>query len=180
MDRSEWMRRAQRGDDEAFYELINSDRERLYRIAYRYLRNEDDVLEAIQEMTYRAYKQLRKLKRPEYVSTWLIRILINYCIYEQKRRRRVLPILEPLPDERASAMDLSGLGIELAVERLELKYRQIILLKYYHDLTIGEIARILERPEGTVKTWLNKALRSLRGTMGTEVDGEPCWNGKSE
>ncbi|UUZ92843.1 hypothetical protein LJK87_47525 [Paenibacillus sp. P25] len=88
MTLEERVRAAQRGDDEAFYALVSEDKERLYRIGYAYLKNETEVLEAIQEVTCRAYMKVRKLKEPKYFHTWLIRILIHYCIDEQKRKRK--------------------------------------------------------------------------------------------
>ena len=65
---------------------------RLYRIAYAYLHNEDDALEVIQESTYRAYRNLKKLKQPNYFETWLIRILLNCCADERKRQGRFRPV----------------------------------------------------------------------------------------
>ncbi|RIE01896.1 sigma-70 family RNA polymerase sigma factor [Cohnella faecalis] len=159
-------RMALSGDDEAFFRLVTDDRERLLRIAYAYMKNEHDALEAIQEATCRAYAKLRKLKEPSLFLTWYTRILINCCIDEQKRKRRMLPMLrlpegaaiDRLPDER--------LRLDAAIAKLAPHYRHIIILKYYEDMTLTEIARLLEKPDGTVKTWLNKALKKLRADLG--------------
>lgn len=157
---------AQNGDDEAFYELVCAEKERLYRIAYAYLKNEADALEALQEATCRAYLKLRKLKEARYFQTWLTRILIHYCIDEQKRKRRVLPLYE-LPDTLAHDLALDDkLRLELAIDRLPPNYRHIIILKYYEDMTLTDISKLLEKPEGTVKTWLHKALEELRLAYG--------------
>ncbi|MFC0215623.1 sigma-70 family RNA polymerase sigma factor [Paenibacillus chartarius] len=165
----EQVRAAQLGDDEAFHALISMDRERLYRIAYAYLRNEIEALEALQETTCRAYMKLRKLKEPRYFHTWLIRILINYCIDEQKRCRKTMPLTHPAeqPVHETPALD-AKLDMELAIERLPPKYRHVIILKYYQDMTLTDIAELLEKPEGTVKTWLHKALKQLKGDFGKE------------
>lgn len=74
------------GDDEAFYALIILHKDKMYRIAYTYMKNETEALEAVQEATCRAYVQLRKLREPSYFGSWLIRILMNYCVDELKRR----------------------------------------------------------------------------------------------
>jgi RNA polymerase sigma-70 factor (TIGR02954 family) len=169
-----WVRAAQRGDDEAFFRLISSDKERLYRIAFAYLKNEADSLEALQELACRAYSKLGKLKEPRYFSTWLIRILIHYCIDEQKRRRKQISTAFQEPafvlDPHASLDD--RLGLEYAIEKLEPRFQHVIILKYYQDMTLTEIARLLDKPEGTVKTWLNKALTQLRAQVGHERGGE--------
>lgn len=163
---------AQQGDDEAFFQLLNVEKERLYRIAFAYLRNESDALEAIQETTCRAYVKLRKIKEPRYFATWLIRILIHYCIDEQKRKRKVV-ILPQFPEPASNTPTADDkLSLEGAIDQLAPHYRHIIILKYYQDMTLTEIARLLEKPEGTVKTWLNKALKQLRSQIGPEGCGE--------
>ncbi len=163
---------ARDGDDEAFYELVRSGKERLYRIAYAYLKNESDALEAIQEATCRAYVQLRKLKEPRYFHTWFTRILIHCCIDERKRRRRVIPVRE-LPEPLAHDLSLDDrIGLSVEIDRLAPKYRHIIILKYYEDMTLTDISSLLEKPEGTIKTWLNKALKQLRSAYGRKGGGE--------
>ncbi|UJF34194.1 sigma-70 family RNA polymerase sigma factor [Paenibacillus hexagrammi] len=168
MSTEEKVRAAQIGDTEAFQQLVSADKQRLYSIAYAYLKNEIDALEAIQETTCRAYLKLSKLKEPRYFHTWFIRILINYCIDEQKRKRNMLPLFH-LPEPLAADLALDDkLSLQMAIDRLAPKLRHIIILKYYEDLTLTEIASLLEKPEGTVKTWLNKALQQLRNTFRKE------------
>lgn len=160
-----------KGDAEAFYELMNFHKNQLYRIAFRYLKSEQDALEAIQETTYRAYRSLKKLKEPKYFQTWLIRILINVCNDELKRLIQT-PLsgevnqngMTALDDssEPGGSMDLLRLDILAALDRLDLRYRQVIELKYFEDITIQQIALILERPEGTIKTWLTQSYKQLK------------------
>jgi RNA polymerase sigma-70 factor (ECF subfamily) len=156
---------AQKGNDQAFFELIQENKGKLYRIAFSFFKNEEMALEAIQEVTCRAYLKLNRLREPAYFETWLVRIMMNYCISEQKRQKRVLP--QRLDDEAAPGADSDTLlEIEAAVARLEWKYQKIIMLKYFHDFTVNEIARVLGCPDGTVKTWLHKALQLLRQDLG--------------
>lgn len=127
-------------------------------------------MEAIQETTFRAYRNLKKLKKPEYFQTWMIRILINVCQDELKYLKNQAPydlevssgLIDDPRKEPGGSMNLQRLDIILALEQMDLKYRQIIELKYFEDFTIRNIADILDRPEGTVKTWLNQALKQLR------------------
>lgn len=161
-----------RGDAEAFYELMNLHKEQLYRIAFRYLQSEQDALEAVQEMTYRAYRSISKLKEPKFFQTWLIRILINTCNDELKRLKVQIPMneeiiynnLKDLDDstEPGGRADLQRLDILEALDHLDTKYRQVIELKYFEDLTIQQIAVALERPEGTIKTWLIQSYKQLK------------------
>jgi RNA polymerase sigma-70 factor (ECF subfamily) len=176
VDIEELLRAAKRGDEEAFYALMSSQKERLYRIAYAYLKNEDDALEAIQETTYRAWKTFGRLREARLFPTWVVRILLNCCNDEWKRRKRFAK-REPAADavdDRAGAKEsqwATRLQLTEAVARLEPKYKQLIVLKYFEDMTLTEIADTLERPLGTVKTWLHQALRSMRPMMNEEEDG---------
>lgn len=168
---------AQRGDDQAFYELINQHKARLYRMAWTHMRHEQDTLEAVQETVTRAYIQLKKLRDARFFSTWLIRILLNVCIDELRRRGRQSPssmeLLQGLPEERVMyKQDKDGVSIEErlliehAVDRLDENEKQVILLKYYEDMTITDISDVLQCPPGTIKTRLHRALNKLRNIMG--------------
>lgn len=159
---------ARKGDEEAFYRLITAQKEQLYNIAYCYLKNEQDALEAIQETVCRAYVKLDKLQEPKYFGSWLIRILINYCIDEQKRRKRKVPLEDSVAHCDSTALE--SLIVEEAVEKLGDKYKQVIVLKYFQDMSISDIAKVMERPEGTIKTWIFRALERLRDLLGKESD----------
>jgi RNA polymerase sigma-70 factor (TIGR02954 family) len=164
---------AKQGDDDAFFLLISAEKARFYNIAFAYLRNESEALEALQEVTCRAYEKLGKLKDPQYFYTWVIRILIHYCIDEQKRNRKMIPLLH-LPNTlttESTPME-EKIRLEWAIAKLSPRYRHIIILKYYQDMTLIEISKLLEKPEGTVKTWLNKALIQLRVYIGKDRSGD--------
>lgn len=170
MEQTELAAAACRGDEKAFHTLVSGQQRRLYGIAYSYLHHEQDALEAVQEAVCRAWIKCGKLKDPGTFIPWLIRILINCCVDEQKRKKRV----QPLPDNadiRSNEMiSDSKIDLERALDRMKPKYRHVLMLKYYEDMTLTEIARVLDRPEGTVKTWLHQGLKQLRGKM--ETGGE--------
>ena len=142
-------------------------KEQLYRIAYSYLKNEHDALEAIQEVSCRAYAGYGRLKNPEYFHTWLIRIMINYCIDELKRKKRQTDNIQNEFTDEVN-IDENSLYISSLLEGLEPKYRKVILLKYFEDLTLEQISRVLEKPVGTVKTWLYKAHQKLKDLLEKE------------
>lgn len=163
MEEIELARAACEGDEKAFYALLSMHRRRLYAIAYSYLHNDSDALEVLQETVCRAWMKCAKLKTPEAFVPWLIRILINCCADEQKRRKRLIPVEEISGRENAAEMvNDSKLDLERALSRMKPKYRHVLILKYYEDMTVPEIARILDCPEGTIKTRLHQGLRLLR------------------
>jgi RNA polymerase sigma-70 factor (TIGR02954 family) len=159
---------AKKGNAEAFTTLMSSQQERLYRIAYAYLHNEADALEAIQETTYRAFNKINKLKDPALFSTWIIRILLNYCSDERKRNQR-FSSKEALP-ESSSLDHTEDFDLTSALGELDSACKQVIILKYYEGFTLTEIGLILESPTGTIKTRLHRALEQLREKFGTKGD----------
>jgi RNA polymerase sigma-70 factor, ECF subfamily len=158
------VKKAKRGNDKAFQELIEAEKEKLYRMAYLYVKNESDAIDIVHETIYKAYISIKKLKETNYFSTWLTRILINTALDFIKKNQRVIPV---------EGLDQYGKNIERlhieermdlvdAIDQLEEKYKTVIILRYYNDLTIKEIAKILNYPEGTVKTNLHRAINQLR------------------
>lgn len=143
-----------------FYIILNENKEQLYRIAYSYLGDKEEALDAIQETAYKGYKNLHKLKKREYMKTWTIRILINYCINRKKKMSKTVELYKEFKDGKINFQE--DLEVHDLVDRLRPKYREIIILKYFEGLTISEISNILDTPEGTVKTRLSRGLNSLR------------------
>ncbi|WP_336885172.1 sigma-70 family RNA polymerase sigma factor [Caldalkalibacillus salinus] len=164
MDIEEKVLLAKKGNDEALYELIITYKVQLYYIAYAYLKNETDALEAIQETTYLAFKNIKKLKEPRFFKTWLIRILLNYCHDELKRRKRMI-IRTPEKEDQGKDPHHTSLELEEEIQKLRPHFQDVIILRFYRDLPIADIAHVLDRPEGTVKTWIHQALKQLKKQM---------------
>lgn len=161
MEIEQLARKAIKGDNDSFLQLIQLFKIDLYKTALTFLRNDQEALEAVQEVTYRAYKGIRTVKEPSYFKTWLIRIMINYCNDQLKKKKNVLLDDEILKSQGVSE-NHNKLEIKDAMLSLDERSREILTLKYFHDLKIKDIADSMQCPEGTVKTWLNKALKALR------------------
>ena len=86
------VKKAKKGDAEAFIALMEQNRQSMIRIAFAYLGNEEDVADAMQETILSAFEKLDTLRRAEYFRTWLIRILINQCIAMRRHRSRTVPM----------------------------------------------------------------------------------------
>lgn len=149
------------GDEQAFLQLMKMYQKDLYKTALSYLKNEEEGVEAVQEITYRAFKNLNKVKEPAYFKTWLIRIMINYCNDQLKKKKRLV-LNEELLHSQGVTVRQDTLEIEEALVSLDSRSRDIVTMKYFNGLKIKEIATVMDCPEGTVKTWLHKALESLR------------------
>ncbi|WP_235852096.1 sigma-70 family RNA polymerase sigma factor [Niallia nealsonii] len=164
MENKELARKAIAGDEEAFLTIMHAYKIDLYKTAFAYLHNEGEALEAVQEVTYRAYKNIKKVKKPAYIKTWLLRIMINYCNDVLKRKKKMI-MDEAIIPLIATMDNYQTIEIQEAIATLDERSREIITLKYYHGLKIKEIAFMLDCPEGTVKTWLNKALKQLKSNL---------------
>lgn len=149
-------------DEEQFRNYLTGQQRKLYSVAYSYLRNEADAIEIVQEAVCRAWIKRKKLKNSESISPWLFRITINCCMDELRRRKRIFPIerwdKEPMDEMKNN----DRIDLEHAMNRMKNKYRHVVMLKYYQDMTVPEIAKVLKKPEGTVKTWLREGLKQLR------------------
>ncbi|WP_163527232.1 sigma-70 family RNA polymerase sigma factor [Halobacillus ihumii] len=157
------VKKAKRGSDKAFQELIQEEKNKLYRMAYVYVKNESDALDIVQEAIYKAYISMKTLKENKYFSTWLTRILINQALDFIKKNKRVIPIDE-IENFHTREVHREEDSIDLvdAINRLQDQYKSIIILRYYKDFTIKQIAETLDRPEGTVKTHLHRAVKQLK------------------
>lgn len=162
MNEKEWTLHASQGDELAFNQLVSLHKRKLYGIAYSYLRNEADALEVLQDSVCKAWMKRAALKDRDAFLPWITRILINGCIDELKRKKRVLPHSHDAFEGTHEMVSIYKMDLEMALAHLKPKHRHVLTLKYYHDMTLSDIAKVLERPEGTVKTWLYQALKQVR------------------
>jgi RNA polymerase sigma-70 factor (ECF subfamily) len=162
---------AQKGDDDAFYELLSQRKSQLYKTAYAYVKNKEEAMDIVSETVYKAYISIKKLKEPSLFNTWITRILINTSLDYIKKNSRVVSLEEnDNYDTLKISLEHDGIiDLKLAVDKLNGKYKTIVILKYFQDLTLVEIAKILQCPLGTVKTMLYKALGELRLDLKEEL-----------
>lgn len=156
--------KAKKGDDNAFYELISERKEILYRTAYTYVKNRDDAIDILDETIYKAYLSLKRLKDPKFFNTYLTRILINTSLDYMRKNKKVniVELQDNIPIEKSCLSFEEKHDLKEAVNKLDEKYKTIIILKYFQDMTIQEISNVLSCPLGTIKSQLHKALKLLR------------------
>ncbi len=95
------VKKAQKGDLDAFVRIMRDLEPRLYSLAKSILRRDEDCADAMQEATLKAYKSLSTLRKPEYFKTWMIRILINECNQLLRNRQRTV-VMDELPEAKTS------------------------------------------------------------------------------
>lgn len=142
-----------------YLERAENARGKLYRAALLTLGSESAAVDAVDEAVYKGYLSYRKLRDPQYLETWLVRILINVCRDELRRRKRELAV-EELPETAGEEFD--ALPLKEAIRRLPAQLRDVIVLRYFTGLTLEETAAALDLPRGTVSTRQRKALALLK------------------
>ena len=149
-------------DEQAFTQSVTRSRDKLFRISYAILRNEQDCADALQEALLRAWANVGKLREERYFDTWLVRILINECkrLCAARRRHRVAPADAGPPPEDPELGD--------ALKALDEKYRLPIVLHYLEGYSLEEIAWLLRIPAGTVKSRMHAGRRALKAMLEEE------------
>lgn len=152
---------AKRGNKEAFKRLIEENKKYLFNIAISILGNEEDAGDAIGETIIKAYESIKKLREPKFFKTWITRILINESKKILISRCKVLSIEDYKEEQENSYSDKENIDLKNALKKLSKGHYNVIMLFYYNDLKINEIAEILNVPEGTVKSRLSNAKNKL-------------------
>jgi RNA polymerase sigma factor (sigma-70 family) len=158
--------RAQAGDREALAELVERLRLPLFALAYAELQHYDDAHDAVANALLRICLHAGKLREPGRLRAWMQRIVRNEC-------RRLWRRSDDAGDRSASLEEapvdagpsLLRLDIERALRRLPGDQARALRMFYLRDVSIEEIARRLERPEGTVKSWLRRGRQRLAAEM---------------
>lgn len=145
-------------------DYVINNKESHYRLAYSYVKNREDALDIVQESIYKAISSKRTLKNPDHIRTWFYRIVVNTSLdFLRKQKRLVLSDDEAmLLQESACEDSYRDIDLQNALYSLPDNCRSIIVLRYFEDLKIDEIAEILDENVNTVKTRLYKSLEKLR------------------
>lgn len=139
--------------------------ERFYRLAYSYVHNEADALDVVQESACKAITQCKNLKDTEKLLPWLCRIVVNTSLDLLRSQVKEQPT-EDLP-ETATVDKYEEFDLKEALNRLEPKNCTIIILRYFEDMKIEDIALVVDENVNTVKARLYRSLKKLR----VQLDG---------
>jgi RNA polymerase sigma-70 factor, ECF subfamily len=178
----ELVRIAQGGDTRAFDELVRRYQEKVYRLSYKILRNEDDASEALQDAFLSAYRGLGNFKSESTFSTWLYRVATNASLMKYRKRREGHVSLEQsqspnreseplqIPDWTQQPMqDLldseTRQVMEEGIARLPEELRTVFVLRDLEEKSNAEVAEILELTVAAVKSRLHRARIALRDRL---------------
>jgi RNA polymerase sigma-70 factor (ECF subfamily) len=137
-----------------------------YRLATLILRDRDEAEDATQEAIARAWSSWKTLRDPDRFDAWFDRILVNVCRNRMRHVRTIrvvaLDDAHEMPAADSHGSTMARLTLEPAFARLNPEQRIIVVLRFWRDLSVEEIAERLGVPEGTVKSRLHYALKALR------------------
>lgn len=146
-------------------DYVKENQEKLYRIAFSYSKDEDASLDIVQEAIAKALKNINKLKEEKYLKTWFYRILINECLQDIKKKKRITTCeLQEIENQIQWNDNINADGIDIYkhIQNLNEKLRTVIILRFFEDMKIEEIARITKTNQNTVKSRLYKGLKELK------------------
>ncbi len=184
--------RLKAGDHKAFEELVNHAAGRMLAVARRFLPEEQDAQDAVQDAFVSAFKNLDKFQEGSQVTTWLHRIVVNACLMKlrSRKRRPEKSIEDFLPTYDGTGHRVGGVAawadgserldpdraetrskVREAIEQLPEDYRNVILLRDIEGLDTDESAVVLGISAGAVKTRLHRARQALREVLDPYVRG---------
>lgn len=148
-------------------EYVMEHRDNLYRLAYSYTRNADDALDIVQESVCKAMASRQSLKDFSLMRVWIYRIVVNTSLDVLRKRRRLVPLGDDALQDDVGVRDrYTDIDLLKALDDLALQDRSIVVLHYFEDLKLDEVAFALELNVNTVKTRLYRALERLRALLG--------------
>lgn len=178
------------GDKEAFYELVRPYERAIYLAAKSVLENEADAEEAAQEAVLKAFTHIKSFRAESKFSTWLVQITINEARMKLRRQHRQLyeSLDESSSDEQgdywpkdyadwreipSEALQLKQLreALNKALNALEPKYREVLVLRDIQQLSVAETAEVLGVSEVNVRTRLHRARLQMRDALAPGIDG---------
>ena len=171
--------KAKKGDEKAFEALVLSCQNKAYAIAFRYMKNEADTLDVLQEAFIKMYTKLESFSFKSAFETWFFRIVIN-CCYDALRKIKAHRAKTEVAGEaeiisNVENKEISPESIVLKIEQSQIvlkaleflpqPQRDVLVLREYNQFSYFEISEILQISEGTVKSRLNRAKLHLRDIL---------------
>jgi RNA polymerase sigma-70 factor (ECF subfamily) len=157
-----------KGSREAYQEIVSRYMKKAYYIALSYVHNHQDALDISQESFIKAFRKIKSFSTQKPFFPWFYKLMKNLCLDHLRRRSRV----KEIPLEGIQVLEKEREDREMkevlwrGIERLPFEQREIVILRYFQQLSYGEIAEMTEKPVGTVMSSLYYAKKRLKKTIG--------------
>ncbi len=168
--------RAQRGDQEAFADLVYAIADRFLAVSHRILSDISLAEDATQQALLSIWQDLPQLRDPARFEAWSYRLLVRACYAEGRKSRRWVGNVRLLSVDEPMVVDGTGAVVdrdqlERAFRRLSMNHRTVVVLHHYLDLPLDRVAELLGIPVGTAHSRLHHAMRGLRAAL--DADARP-------
>lgn len=171
MNTKKLVRRAKKGNKDDLLKLIMNEKDDYYRLAYSYMKNEDDAMNCLQDMIIKLYEKIDMLKDDGSFYTWSKTILVNICKDELKRSKKIIPMEDyQLIDEGIEDNTESDMEVDELLSKIEPIYSELIRFKHILGYDYKTISEIFDIPIGTVKSRIHNGLKKLELVL--EEDGK--------
>ena len=141
-------------------QLLLENYNKYYRLACSYVHNDADAGDIVQNGAYKAILNSNKLQNIEYAETWIYRIMMNE-IFAKYREKETVP-LESITLEQGKEDAYENVDLQKAIESLEKEDKTVVILRYYEDMKLEDIAKVLNENLSTVKSRLYRSMKKLR------------------
>lgn len=157
-------------DDSELIQFIREHKGNFYRLAFSYVKNKENALDILQDSIHKSMISFDKLQDKKNLKSWFYKIVVNTSLDFIRKNKRIQVVDSETMEYVSSGKEdhYENVDLDRAMKQLPLDYRSIIILRFFEDLTIAEVAEVLEENPNTIKTRLYKALKLLRIEMQDE------------
>lgn len=152
--------------------LILENKESFYRVAYSYVRNQQDALDIVQDAIYKALTRINTLEKQVSLKSWLYKIIVNNSLDYLRKHKRLSVVDDTVMEALGNSTEdrYQNLDLQEAMDQLPDKYKTIIILRYFEDMKIEEVAQVMDENVNTIKTRLYRALKILKVELDEDLN----------
>ncbi|MFA5523508.1 MAG: sigma-70 family RNA polymerase sigma factor [Tissierellales bacterium] len=168
MNTESLVKEAKKGDKDALVQLIMAKKQDYYKLAFIYMKNKDDSLDAMSDMVVILHEKIYQLRNSDVFYSWSKTILVNCCkrLIKEKNKLISLDIVEEQSYEDELGAKDEQIMVEEHLSKLNERHQEVIKLRYFLDLDYQTISDILKIPLGTVKSRMSIGLKNLKESLG--------------
>lgn len=155
-----------------FEKFILENIDSCYRFAFSYTHNKEDAEDIVSQSILKALRSIDSLRDTNVIKSWFFKIIANTSLtFLRKNKNIIFMDYDSIEDTNGTTDDYSELSFNEIIEKLDIKYKEILILRFFENMTLQEISGVLNINENTIKTRLYRALKILK----LEIEGDLIW-----
>ncbi|KJZ83377.1 Aspartyl-tRNA(Asn) amidotransferase subunit A/Glutamyl-tRNA(Gln) amidotransferase subunit A [Clostridium sp. IBUN13A] len=146
--------------------MMMENRQKFYRIAYSYVKNEQEALEIVSDAMYKGLVHLKDLREMDYFITWMTRIIINTSLETLRKKSKLTQYEDYMAEVKVEETGQDqNLDLYHAIDMLDPDEKSYVILKYFEERTYREMSDILEMPQSTIKSKIYRSLEKMKSYL---------------